>query len=322
MRVETTRSAATVRLEHAAGFHASTHDLLDQLEPLAEAAIARGEPVVVALAPATERSLAARLADRHGTNTQLIPLSPADALTGVSAQTTANRWALELRALTTRTEEPLTVFTEHLSHLDGADGRFWTELDAALNIALADLPVRITCFYPQLPLHLEVLDGARYNHPLLLDDGHLHPNPRHRAPNDVLAERRVPAPPLLGPPDVRLPFSAWQLHDVRSVVQETLAQLGCTQERIEDIVLAVNEVATNAVEHGTPEAQLSLWTHGPGLLCEIDDGGTLRDPLPGLRAPHPSKPRGRGLWIARQLCDSLHIWSDECGTHVRMCAIP
>jgi anti-sigma regulatory factor (Ser/Thr protein kinase) len=81
--------------------------------------------------------------------------------------------------------------------------------------------------------------------------------------------------------------------------------------------LAVNEVATNAVEHGESEAELYLWT-GHELVCEVHDRGILGDPLPGLQAPHPSHPKGRGLWIARQLCDVLHIWSDAGGTHVRM----
>jgi anti-sigma regulatory factor (Ser/Thr protein kinase) len=214
------------------------------------------------------------------------------------------------------------VLNEHAAALDGADGRFWTELDAALNVALGDLPVRITCFYPELPLHLEILDGARRNHPLLLTSGELRHNPGHHDPRAVLAARPAAQPPLLGPPDVRLSFSAWQLHDVRTTVERTLCGRGYERERMEDIVLAVNELATNAVEHGTPEAQLSLWTGGHGLLCEIDDGGTLRDPLPGLQAPHPAEPRGRGVWIARQLCDSLHVWADGRGTHVRVHAAP
>ena len=58
------------------------------------------------------------------------------------------------------------------------------------------------------------------------------------------------------------------------------------------------------------------------LLCEVHDDGPLADPLPGLRAPHPSDPRGRGLWIARQLCDLLHVWGDDAGTHVRIRALP
>ncbi|MHA6625174.1 ATP-binding protein [Pseudonocardia sichuanensis] len=322
MKVETTRSAAAVRLEHAVCFRARGADPVGQLGPLAAAALDRGERIAVALAPATLDALRAHLDEDRPTPARLIPLTAADDPEHVSAQTTATRWALELRALTAAGEGPVTVLAEHLDHLDGADGGFWTELDAALNVALADLPVRLTCSYPELPLHQEVLDGARRNHPLLLTDGRLHRNPAHRDPREVLTDRPAPAPPLLGPPDVHLPFSAWRLHEVRAAVERAMAGSGCPRERIEDVVLAVNEVATNAVEHGTPDAQLSLWTGARGLLCEIDDAGVLRDPLPGLQAPHPSDPRGRGVWIARQLCDTLHVWADGRGTHVRMRATP
>jgi anti-sigma regulatory factor (Ser/Thr protein kinase) len=323
MRIETTRSANAVRLEHAAGFHGSTAELLDQLVPLAEQAIDRDEPLAIALQPATEAALADQLGHRLPSEERLIRLRPPDTVpAGASAQTVAARWALDLRALGVSTGRPVTVLSQHTAALDGADGRFWTELDAALNVALADLPVRITCFYPELPLHLEILDGARRNHPLLLTGGELHHNPGHHDPRAVLAARPAARPPLLGPPDVRLSFSAWRLHDVRTAVEEALSGRGYERERVEDVVLAVNELATNAVEHGTPEAQLSLWTGGHGLICEIDDGGTLRDPLPGLQAPHPAEPRGRGVWIARQICDSLHVWTDSRGTHVRAHAAP
>jgi anti-sigma regulatory factor (Ser/Thr protein kinase) len=325
MRIETTRSANAVRLEHAAAFHRSAANLLDQLVPLAEAALRRNEPVATALRPATEQALTQRIA--HSGAVRLWrpdrqDRSPERSPDGASGQTVAARWALELRALTSATGRPVTVLNEHASELDGACGRFWTELDAALNVALAELPVRITCFYPELPLHLEIVDGAQHNHPFLLTDGQLRHNPGHHDPRSVLAVRPAAPPPLLGPPDVRLPFSAWQLHEVRRAVERALDDSGYERERLEDVVLAVNELATNAVEHGTPEAQLSLWTGPGGLLCEIDDGGTLRDPLPGLQAPHPGEPRGRGVWIARQLCDSLHVWTDRHGTHVRVHATP
>jgi anti-sigma regulatory factor (Ser/Thr protein kinase) len=323
MRIETTRSANAVRLEHAAGFHGSATALLDQLVPLAEQALKRDEPLVTALQPATERALADRLDDELASDERIVRLRPPDGdPAGASAQTLAARWALELRALSVAKGRPVTVLNEHTTALDGADGRFWTELDAALNVALADLPVRITCFYPELPLHLEIIDGARRNHPLLITDGELRHNPGHHDPRAVLTARPAARPPVLGPPDVRLSFSAWQLHEVRTTVERALSGHGYERERLEDIVLAVNELATNAVEHGTPEAQLSLWTGQHGLLCEVDDGGTLRDPLPGLQAPHPAEPRGRGVWIARQLCDSLHVWADGRGTHVRVHATP
>ncbi|HET6258604.1 ATP-binding protein [Pseudonocardia sp.] len=319
MRIETTRSAVAFRLEHAVGYHRSDADLLAQLVPLAAAAIERGEPVAVALRPGTDWALHEELGRPPG----LIPLSRPQGSDSASGQTVAARRALELRELTSTTGGPVTLLTEHITTLDGADGSFWTEFDAAVNVALAELPVRMTCFYPELPLHLEILDGSRRNHPLLLVGGQMLHNPEHLYPRDVLAMRPAPAPALLGPPDVRMTFSAWQLHEVRSAVEGSLLEVGYGRTRAEDLVLAVNEVATNAVEHGAPEAELAIWTgNGGELVCEVHDHGVLADPLPGLQAPHPSDPRGRGVWIARQLCDSLHVWADRRGTHVRMHATP
>jgi anti-sigma regulatory factor (Ser/Thr protein kinase) len=158
----------------------------------------------------------------------------------------------------------------------------------------------------------------------VLRDGALRHNPDHREPREVLAGRGAPAPAVLGPPDRRLGFDTWQLSAVRETVARAALAAGCDRDRVDDLVLAVNEVATNAVEHGSGDARLDVWT-GPSsreLVCEVHDAGWLADPLPGLRAPHPSDPRGRGLWIARQLCDLLHVWTDGQGTHVRIRARP
>lgn len=317
MRIETTRSARSVQLRHAAGFHRSADDLMAQLVPLVVAGLSRGEPVAVALRPPTLLALQEILDRPAG----LISLSTPDGPDSGSGQTVAARRARELRELCSTSGRPAIVLTEHCSRYDGVDGSYWTELDAAVNIALAELPVSLTCFFPELPLHLEVLDGARRNHPLLLVDGEVRHNPGHRDPRAVLAERPAPAPVLLGAPDLQLTFGAWQLHDVRVAVEHTLLTAGYGRERAEDVVLAVNEVATNAVEHGATDATLYLWMDGDGFVCEVHDRGTLRDPLPGLQAPHPSDPRGRGVWIARQLCDTLHVWTDSGGTHVRMRAV-
>lgn len=315
MRITATPSSGAARLQHAAGFHSSPAHLLGQLVPLARDALARGEAVALDLTPGTEAALREALggdADLHSLGL------PAD--TG-SGQTVAVARGRELRQLT-RTAGPVTVLGEHRSDLDGPDGSFWTEFDAAVNVAMAELPVRMTCFFPEMPLHLCVLDGARDNHPQLLVGGLLRPNPRHRGPRDVLAAHPVAPPPLLGAPDLTVAFRSWELQDVRRAVRGIADAAGFTDDRVEDVVLAVNELATNAVEHGGPHAELHLWTTGGGLVCEVHDTGELADPLPGMASPHASEPRGRGLWISRQICDLLHVWSDGRGTHVRVRAAP
>ncbi|HXV93403.1 MAG TPA: ATP-binding protein [Pseudonocardia sp.] len=313
MRIETTRVAAPVLLRHVGAFHTGTADLVRQALPLVTAALARGEPVASALRPETERALL----EAAGRPPGLITLDPPGGPDGLSGQTTASRRARELRELAAGAGA-VTVVSEHDSRFDGADGRFWTELDAATTVALAELPVDMTCFFPEVPLHLEVLAGAVRNHPLLLAGDGARPNPYFLGPREVLLGRPAPAPLLLGPPDVRVRFDAWQLHEVRASVEHAVAVSGFDPSRAEDVVLAVNEVATNAVEHGAQEADLYIWNRPEGLVCEVHDRGALEDPLPGLCPPHPGEARGRGIWIARQLCDVLHVWTDADGTHVRM----
>lgn len=315
MKVESTRTGVRTRFQHAAGFFAGHDDLVAQAVPIVQAAVGRGEPVGIALRPATERALLHVIGGAAG----VISFGERASVHSGSAQTTAARRARELRALA-RDFGTATVLSEHTTRLDGTDGSFWTELDAALNIACTDIPVSMTCFFPQMPLHPGIVAGARRNHPLLLGGGALRHNPEHRPPREVMTELRPARPSLLGPPDIQLSFRAWQLHEVRTTVERMLLDAGYGRCRAEDIVLAVNEVATNAVEHGTLEAELLVWIGGDGLVCEVHDGGTLADPLPGLRAPHPGERRGRGIWIARQLCDLLHVWSDPSGTHVRVAA--
>ena len=320
MRVETTRTAGLVRLRHGVGFTASPDDVVAQARPLLAAARDRGEPVALAVRPTTEEALADAAAGPDGAQPVRLTRTNGPDLSG---QTLAGIWACELRTLT-RNRGGVTVVVEHDDGLDGIDGGFWTELDAALNVALAQIAATVVCLYPQLPLHLEVAEGAVHNHPLLLHDGVLHHNPKHDDPREVLAARGVPAPAVLGPPDLRMGFTTWQLTAVREEVARAARAAGCDRDRVDDLVLVVNEVATNAVEHGSGETHLDVWT-GPSpreLICEVHDGGRLTDPLPGLRAPHPSDPRGRGLWIARQLCELLHVWSDAAGTHVRIRALP
>lgn len=333
MRVETTRTAGAVRLRHAVaftdGFTASADEVVARAAPFVAAARGRGEPVAFAVRPDVARELAAvppaaALLTAGLPADDSAPIVPLAVPEGPdrSGQTLAARWARELRAHS-RGRGGVTVVVAHDPDLDGLDGGFWTELDAALNVALADVAATVLCLYPQFPLHLEVADGARRNHPLVLAGGALRHNPEHRGAREVLTDRGgAPAPALLGPPDQRMGFDTWQLVAVRDTVARAAHAAGCDRDRVADLVLAVNEVATNAVEHGSGDAHLALWTGGRELLCEVHDGGRLADPLPGLRAPHPSDPRGRGLWIARQLCDLLHVWGDDSGTHVRIRALP
>ncbi|WP_181783738.1 ATP-binding protein [Pseudonocardia pini] len=315
MKVES-RVPETTRLRHAVQFHDGPADQLERAVAFARDTVRRGERLALAVPAEIEEAVFAAVG-HAGVATLASPRGSS----GGSGQTTAALRARELRSLV-QSDAGVTVLSAHDPALDGVDGGYWTELDAALNVALGDLPVDLVCLFPGFPLHLEVLDGARVNHPYELVDGVLHENPQHRCPREVLRDRDPSAPLVLGPPDLTHRYNSWQLHEVRGMVARLAPALGFDPVRSEDLVLAVNEVATNAVEHGSPQAEIQLWATSGGLVCEVHDVGHLTEPLPGMVAPHPADPRGRGVWIARQLCDLLHVWQDGAGTHVRLHATP
>lgn len=311
MKVHDARAGLPRRFVHRAAAYRDPDELLATAVSLVEQARRRGAPVALMVPEATER-----LVHEAVGSDGLVRLPELEPELLLSGQTVAARRARELRELTDRSG-PVTVLTQHDPER-GLDVPAWVEADTAMNIAFASMPVTMTCFYRDL-LDPVLATAARHNHPRLLDhDGSVRDNPDHREPAEVLAAYPVPAAPELGPADRELTFTPWQLTELRAAVVESARAAGVGAQRAEDFVLAVNEVAGNAVEHGYGTGLLQLWLHAEMLICEVHDAGVLGEPLPGLRPPHPAEARGRGMWIARQLCDLLHVWVDQHGTHVRL----
>jgi anti-sigma regulatory factor (Ser/Thr protein kinase) len=86
----------------------------------------------------------------------------------------------------------------------------------------------------------------------------------------------------------------------------------------EELVLAVNELATNSIRYGGGRGKLLLWRETDTLVCEIQDAGHIEDPLIGRSRPAHNQHTGRGLWLVHQLCDLVQIHSSPAGTAVRV----
>ncbi|RZT85227.1 anti-sigma regulatory factor (Ser/Thr protein kinase) [Pseudonocardia sediminis] len=300
-------------LQHAVGFHDSPDDLVGQILALVRESRMRGDAVVLALAPATTATVRERL---DAAEDIAICLDRPEGPAGLCGQSLAVRWSRRLEVLSA--DGPVTVIGQHDPDYDGPDGRFWTDLDAAVHVSMAHLPIRLVCFYPRMPLHQVVLDGAYWLHPLVCVDGRLEPNPEHRPVREVLSAIPAPAPELLGAPHHEMELGVDELPRIRTLVETVLRERDCPDDRLDDAILAINEVATNAVEHGRGPARLTLWAEPEGCVAEVHDRGELDDPLLGLVAPGPGQDRGWGLWVARQASDYLRVWLDEAGTHVRI----
>ncbi|GAA3350637.1 hypothetical protein GCM10020358_77350 [Amorphoplanes nipponensis] len=90
-----------------------------------------------------------------------------------------------------------------------------------------------------------------------------------------------------------------------------------TGERLDDFVVAVNELLTNAVRHGGGTGHLTLWTSDGSVVCDVSDYGAGLD-APAPRRPMPDQPGGWGLWLVRELTDTCEIKSGPDGTAVRI----
>jgi anti-sigma regulatory factor (Ser/Thr protein kinase) len=112
------------------------------------------------------------------------------------------------------------------------------------------------------------------------------------------------------------PAEAEQLAAMRAEVYRWLAPLGLPDDAEHDLVLAVSEAASNAIEHayrpGDPDGrvELAFWLSGGSLHLAVVDHGAW------LERPTGSRGRGFGLPLMRRLVETVAIDHDSRGTRV------
>ena len=113
-------------------------------------------------------------------------------------------------------------------------------------------------------------------------------------------------------------FDASTLVALRSAVAAHSADLGLSDVQVDNMVLVAHELATNAVRHAGGAGRLRLWRADGTVFCQVsDDGPGFATPeTVGLHRPGPYQTGGRGVWIARQLSNALHVRTTARGTTV------
>ena len=125
----------------------------------------------------------------------------------------------------------------------------------------------------------------------------------------------------MGAAIAELAFCLPDLPDVRDFAVAQAVRSGMPQERLADFLVALNEVATNAVTHGhaTAKAVLRMWTVGRTLVVEIHDEGRWDPgPSPGQTPPGPYATSGMGLWVARMVSSAITFETGAAGTFITM----
>ena len=117
-------------------------------------------------------------------------------------------------------------------------------------------------------------------------------------------------------------FDAGSLYTLRAAVAAHATQAGLTPGRADDLVIAVHELAANAVRHGAGHGRLRIWRSDQALRCEITDDGVpdakdaenAENAAPEAQAPEWRTEPGHGLSLVRQVADHISLSSGRGGT--------
>lgn len=134
-------------------------------------------------------------------------------------------------------------------------------------------------------------------------------------------------------PVLDLAFDSGTLPGLRADVWACAIQSGFSEDRARDMVLAVHELAANAIVHDGQAGRLRVWELSGALHCQVDDGDLMRsleevasrDGMTGIQSSRawdsasvnslPCEP-GHGLAVVRQLADQAQSLSSPRGTSV------
>jgi anti-sigma regulatory factor (Ser/Thr protein kinase) len=158
----------------------------------------------------------------------------------------------------------------------------------------------------------------------MTDDPHHQPQAPDKKPTANAAKPAGPDVPGADvTPILAQDFDAGSLYALRAAVSAHATQAGIPGFRADDVVLAVHELAANAIRHGAGRGRLVITKRDSALHCQVTDDGALRRATTGTTPEAgtafyediawPSQ-HGHGLWVVRQIADHVHLQTGSSGT--------
>jgi anti-sigma regulatory factor (Ser/Thr protein kinase) len=301
--------------EHDLVVHDSPADLAVIAASFLRAGLAAGDGVVVATGP----RVGALLREAVDGDDRVLVLDPADLYqVRTPAAITAFRQLAEQH---TPAGRRLRVVGETDFGRTPRDWREWERYEAVINEALHPQPLWGLCLYDSSRLPDEVVEAGLRTHPQLVTAAGRQVNPDYQEPAEFLRSLPVPVEPLEGTEPLLQVEDVSDFTGLRHSVGELLSALDGSSDLVEDLHLAIDEMASNAVRHGGPPVTLRLWADADRVVCRISDRGPgMDDPFAGYGPAHGAdlSRGGMGLWLARQLCDHVDVIDDGAGLTVRL----
>ncbi|MET8909618.1 sensor histidine kinase [Micromonospora sp. NPDC004551] len=297
-------------LRHDALLYADDRDYRAAVGEFVEAGLAAGEPVLVAVPTARLRLVGPLLDSLDGV--ELADMA-------VIGRNPAAIIATTLRGFVHRFPgRRVRVVGESLwPGRRPAAYRHCVEHEAIINLGLAGQALTVRCLFDRSRLPAAALADVAGTHPWLVSGGVARPSAAYRPPRAVLRRLARPLPP---PPAGVLTEAVRPdgLGALRAAVAGVAEAAGLAPERVDDLRIAVTELATNALTHGTGPATARCWVAAGDLVCEVSGPGELSDPLAGRIPPPVTGVRGRGLLLVHRLCDLVDVHVADGVTTVRL----
>lgn len=289
---------------HEALFYGSTQDLVAEAAPFLRDGLAAGDDVVLICTDENNRAVAQELDDDE--RIIYLPRHEAyqKAVTAVEFYRDFMRSRLEQGSRRVRLVGQVDF---------GSDARAWDEwrrFEALCNHALASYPLWSVCAYDTRDLSSAALATGEITHPFVRHGEESRENPAYVDPAELLRMPPVQLEPLPeGPPTVAI-CNLEDLSGLHRQVRERLVEARLEGDLVDDLVLVVNELATNGVRHGAAPVTVRMWLTERRVVCTVvDQGPGFDDPYAGyLPGGGAELPEGQfGLWLARRLCDELLV---------------
>jgi anti-sigma regulatory factor (Ser/Thr protein kinase) len=189
--------------------------------------------------------------------------------------------------------------------------------EALINAAFAGREATILCPYDAAALHPHVLVDAARTHPVLVAGSARQHSEDYTEPGAVVAAFNRPLPEPSAPAESMTVYRQ-SMAGLRRFVGERAAAAGLAPARTADLLVAVNELATNSIMHAGGSGTLRVWSDAEYLVCEMRDAGRFDRLLAGRIPPPLDAEHGRGLVLVNHLCDLVTTYSGPDRTVVRL----
>ena len=293
---------------HLALFYDGDQDYLDGVFRFVDPALKAGEPVAMAVPPTRAPLLRSRLGE---------------AADGIRI--------LDMHELGRNPSRIIPEIEGMLADCEGArlhyvgepvwPGRSREEIqevakhEALINLAWPGVPITVLCPYDTKALGEEVLANAERTHPYVIRDREWRHSEAYRGPAIPHGcDEPLPEPPARAR-SMRVTTNG--LPELRALVASVARSAGLGADRTDDLLLVASELGSNAIRHGHGGATIHVWRGVNEVICQVQDGGHIADPLAGRRLPVPKAVGGLGLWMVNRLCDLVEARTGASGTTVR-----